>query len=139
MQENNFEIYKRVLEAFNREGIEGVLEYFGKDVEVYDPDLPPGRPYRGREAVREVSEQLTSGFESVQIRDFELLPAGDRVVAVLHTHGRGEGDDIEVEMRDAHTVIFRDGKIVQWRLYLDPDEALADAGLDPISPAEFED
>jgi ketosteroid isomerase-like protein len=42
-------------------------------------------------------------------------------------------------MRDAHTVTFRDGKIIYWHLYLDPDEALADAGLDPMSPAESED
>ena len=26
---------------------------------------------------------------------------------------------------------FRDGKIVYWRLYLDRNEALADAGIDP--------
>jgi ketosteroid isomerase-like protein len=51
------------------------------------------------------------------------------VLAILNTFGHGESADIEVEMRDAHTVTFRDGKIVYWRLYLDPDEALADAGL----------
>jgi ketosteroid isomerase-like protein len=72
-----------------------------------------------------------SGFEEVEIQEFRLLPAGDRVVALLRTRGRGEGNDLEVEMRDAHTVTFRDGKIIHWRLYLDQGEALADAGLDP--------
>ena len=76
-------------------------------------------------------EMLMSGFEDVEIRDFRLLAAGDRVVALLHTHGRGERDDLVVETRDAHTITFRDGKIAYWRLYLDQAEALTDAGLDP--------
>jgi ketosteroid isomerase-like protein len=126
----NVEIYQRILETFNRDGIDGVMPYFADDVEVYDPDLPPG-PYRGPEAARYVSEQLMSGFEDVEIRDFRLLPAGDRVVALLHTRGTGERDDLIVETRTAHTITFREGKIGYWRLYLDQGEALSDAGLDP--------
>jgi ketosteroid isomerase-like protein len=128
--QDNVETYQRVLEAFNRDGVEGVLPYMSEDVEVYDPDLPPAA-YRGHAAIRQVAGQLMSGFEEVEIQEFRLLPAGDRVVALLRTRGRGERYDLEIEMRDAHTVTFRDGKIVHWRLYLDQGEALADAGLDP--------
>jgi ketosteroid isomerase-like protein len=74
---------------------------------------------------------LSSGFEDVEVRDFRLLPAGDRVVALLHTHSKGERDDIEMDVHDAHTITFRDGKISYWRLYIDQAEALTDAGLDP--------
>jgi ketosteroid isomerase-like protein len=126
----NIEIFQRVIEAFNRDGVQGVLPFYTDDAEVYDPDLPPGT-YRGREAVSRVIEMLISGFEDVEIRDFRLLPAGDRVIALLHTHRRGEGTDLEVETRDAHTITFRDGKITYWRIYLDQVEALQDAGLDP--------
>jgi ketosteroid isomerase-like protein len=126
----NVEIFQQLVEAFNRDGVEGVLPYYTDDAEVYDPDLPPGT-YRGREAISRVIEQLMSGFRHVEIRNFQLIPAGDRVVALLHTHGMGERDGLEVELRDAHTVTFRDGKITYWRLYLDPGEALSDAGLDP--------
>jgi ketosteroid isomerase-like protein len=78
-----------------------------------------------------VIEMLISGFEDVEIREFRLLPAGDRVVALLHTRSRGEQGDLQVETRDAHLITFRDGKITYWRLYLDQAEALQDAGLDP--------
>lgn len=128
--ETNVEIYERLIEAFNRDGLDGALPFFKEDAEVYDPDLPEGS-YRGREAVRRVIEQLTSGFDHVEIRDYRLLPAGDRVVALLHTRSKGERDDLTVEQRDAHTITFRDGKVVYWRLYLDQGEALSDAGLDP--------
>jgi len=128
--ETNVEIYERVLETFNREGVEGVMPFFTDDVEVYDPDLPEG-PYRGRAAARHVAELLMSGFENVEVHDFRLVPAGDRVVALLHTRAKGERDEITVETRDAHTITFRDGKIAYWRLYLDQAEALSDCGLDP--------
>jgi len=126
----NLETYQRILETFNREGVDGVMPFFTDDVEVYDPDLPEG-PYRGPEAAKHVAELLMSGFEDVEIQDFRLLPAGDRVVALLHTRAKGERDELEVETRDAHTITFRDGKIAYWRLYLDQTEALTDAGLDP--------
>src|SRR5262245_46721422 len=85
----NVQIFERIIEAFNRDGVEGLLPYYTDDVEVYDPDLPPGT-YRGPAAVSRVIEMLMSGFEDVEIRNFRLLPAGNRVVALLHTRGRGE-------------------------------------------------
>ena len=126
----NVEIFQRVIEAFNREGADGVLPYYTEDAEVYDPDLPPGT-YRGREAVSRVIEMTISGFDDVEVQDFRLLPAGDRVVGLIHTRRWSERGDLEVETRDAHLITFRDGKITYGRLYLDQAEALEDAGLDP--------
>jgi ketosteroid isomerase-like protein len=127
--EENVEIYRKLLEAFNREGVDGILQYFSEDVEVYDPDLPGGGLFRGHQGVRDFISQLTEGFDLLEIRDYELVPAGDRVVGLLHTYARGRQGGVEVEIRDAHVHTFRDGKIVHWRLYLDRKEALADAGV----------
>ena len=129
--ESNLEICRRVLEAFNDEGIEGVLPYYDDDCEVYDPDLPSDRTYRGKEALRSLLNLMLMGSELTEIRNYELLPAGDRVVALIRTYFRGSGGGPEVEVRDAHTMTFRDGKIVYWRLYIYRTEALTDAGLDP--------
>jgi ketosteroid isomerase-like protein len=118
------------LEDFNRDGVAGLAPYIADDIEVFDPDLPEGS-YRGREAVLVLLQQLVSGNESTQVRDYELLSAGDRVVALTHTYARGGRGGIEVEFRGAHTLTFRDGKVVYWRLYLDRAEALTDAGLNP--------
>jgi hypothetical protein len=40
---------------------------------------------------------------------------------------------MEVEIRDAHVMTFKDGKVTYWRLYVDQNEALTDAGLEPRS------
>jgi limonene-1,2-epoxide hydrolase len=127
----NIEIATRLMQAFNDEGIEGVLPYYADDCEVYDPDLPGNHTFRGKEGLRSVLDLMLTGSEQTEIRDYELLPAGDRVVALNRTYFRGEGGGPEVEVRDAHTLTFRDGKVVYWRLYMDRTEALTDAGLDP--------
>ncbi|MDP9228538.1 MAG: nuclear transport factor 2 family protein, partial [Actinomycetota bacterium] len=131
MPARNVDIYKQVLADFGERGVDGALEHFADDVEAYDPDLPGGGGFRGHEAVRKLLEELLKGVEAVEVRGFDLLPAGDRVVGLIHTYARGDRDRMEVELRDAHTFTFRDGKVVYWRLYLDQKEALSDAGLDP--------
>ena len=117
----NVEIFQRVIEAFNREGADGVLPYYTEDAEVYDPDLPPGT-YRGREAVSRVIEMTISGFDDVEVQDFRLLPAGDRVVGPDPHAPMERTGDLEIETRDAHPITFRDGKISYWRIYLDQAE-----------------
>jgi ketosteroid isomerase-like protein len=130
-EDTNVEIARRLMQAFNDDGIEGVLPYYAEDCEVYDPDLPGNHSFRGKDGLRRVLDLMLKGTEQTEIRDFELLPAGDRVVALIRTYFRGRGGGPEVEVRDAHTMTFRDGKIVYWRLYIDRTEALTDAGLDP--------
>jgi uncharacterized protein len=127
---DNVETYKRMIEAFNREGVEGSMRFYHEDAEVYDPDAPPGRSYQGREAVARYFAQLVEGMAEVEVRSFDLIPAGDRVVGLIHSYGRGPGGGPEIEMWDAHTLTFRDGKVAYWRAYADPNEALADAGVE---------
>ena len=131
---DNLETYRRLVAAFNDGGADAVLDFFADDVEVYDPDLPGNGSVRGREALRGIFELLLSGNEATHVRDFEAIPVGDRVIGLTHTYARGEGGAPEVEVRDAHVMTFREGKITYWRLYVDRDEALADVGLDPLDP-----
>ena len=128
---DNLELYRRLVAAFNDGGPDAVLEFFADDVEIYDPDLPGG-PVRGREALRGVLEMMLSGNEATHVRVFDAIPVGDRVIGLTHTYARGEGGAPEVEVRDAHVMTFRDGKITYWRLYVDRNEALTDVGLDPL-------
>jgi ketosteroid isomerase-like protein len=135
MADKNIETFKRTLAAFNERGLEGAVEYFAEDVEVYDPDLPEGTKIRGREDVLHIIGEMLTGFDRMQVTDFELIPVGDRVLALIATAGEGEGryGKVDIEQRSAHAMTFRDGRITYWRLYDDQKEALADIGLDPSS------
>jgi ketosteroid isomerase-like protein len=135
MADKNIETFKRTLAAFNERGLEGAVEYFDDDIEVYDPDLPEGTKIRGREDVLRIIGEMLTGFDRMQVTDFELIPVGDRVLALIATAGEGEGryGKVDIEQRSAHAMTFRDGRITYWRLYDDQKEALADIGLDPSS------
>jgi ketosteroid isomerase-like protein len=130
MADTNVDTYERALRAFEREGYEALLPYFDEAIEVYDPDLPGGGAHHGHAGARTVLGQLLEGVDEVEIRARQLHPVGDRVVGLFHTYLRGRGG-VELEILDAHTWTFRDGRVVHWRLYLDQSEALSDAGLDP--------
>jgi ketosteroid isomerase-like protein len=130
--QTNVDIYRQIIEAWNDGGIDAVLPYYDEEIEIYDPDLPGEGTYRGHEGARVVLEQMMAGSPVPSIKDWELVPAGDRVIGLLHTHWRAPTEDkLDVELRDAHMLTFRDGKVVYWRVYLDQREALKDAGLDP--------
>jgi ketosteroid isomerase-like protein len=130
--QTNVDIYRRIIEAWNDGGIDAVLPFYDEEIEIYDPDMPGEGTYRGHDGARVVLGQMMSGGVTTSIKDWDLVPAGDRVIGLLHTHWRdAKRGGADIEVRDAHTLTFRDGKVVYWRVYLDQREALKDAGLDP--------
>jgi ketosteroid isomerase-like protein len=95
------------------------------DVVLDVSELPDGRVYRGREAVKayweslhvDVWRELTMEFE-------EIVEQGDRVVALVRCHGVGRGSGVPVEMPVAWLATVRDGLVASARLTLDRERAL---------------
>ncbi len=59
----------------------------------------------------------------------ELIDAGDQVISVTTTRGRGRRSGIEIEGTNASIWTIRDGKIVRVAWFGRRDEALEAAGL----------
>jgi ketosteroid isomerase-like protein len=59
----------------------------------------------------------------------KFLDSGDHVVVILRYAARGTSSGAAVEMRQGHLLTLRDGKIVKWEIYFDPQQALEAAGL----------
>jgi len=105
--------------------------------------ISSGQRYRGPEAARRGAVQLMSGFGDVEVLDFRLVPAGDRVVALLHTARQGRARRPRGRAARRHTITFRDGKdrltggSTSTRPRLSPtaglDPGLASAGTGPGS------
>jgi uncharacterized protein len=55
--------------------------------------------------------------------------AGDKVVTVMHQHGRSKASGLEVDMQFAMVWTLRDGEITRMQMYADPAEAFAAVGL----------
>jgi ketosteroid isomerase-like protein len=93
------------------------------------PVLDIGEVYRGIEGVRRFWREWLAAWESVQF-EYELVDAGDRVVALIDQRMRGRSTGIEVPLgKYAHVYTFRDGLVVHWKLYISQSEALVAAGL----------
>ena len=101
------------------------VEWDGTNALIFDID----RVYHGQEGVRQYWREWLSAWETVQF-EYELVDAGDRVVALIDQRMRGRSTGIEVPLgKYAHVYTFKDGLIVHWKLYESPSEALEAVGV----------
>lgn len=133
----NVELNREIIDAFNTGGMADTASFFAPDVVVHDPGFPGGE-LRGRETVIATFSEMTTAFDSMQVRRIDMYPAGTRIVSLIHTAASGEGTrgEMEVEFRTAHVTTFADGKVVDWQVFDDARAAFEAAGLDPDAPGE---
>jgi ketosteroid isomerase-like protein len=101
------------------------------EVEYEDTVLPDhvGETYHGHEGVARATERWLDPFESLAIELVRIVGSGDRLVSVHHVRMKARHTGIEFEGPLAYVYRFRDGKIVHFRSYWEPADALAAAGL----------
>ena len=87
--------------------------------------------YNGHDGAMQFWAEIQEIWETWVSEPERLLDAGDQVVALVRSRGRGRSSGVEVEDTSANVWTIRDGKVTAYRLYRDHDEALAAAGLPP--------
>jgi ketosteroid isomerase-like protein len=140
MSEENVELWRAQIEAV-RAGYSEVdrEEMLARIAKFWDPEiewdasavapLDIGGVYRGKEAVRQWWREWLAAWETVQF-EYELLDAGDRVVALIDQRMRGRSTGIELPFgKYAAVYTFRDGLMVHYKFYASQSEALEAAGL----------
>ena len=127
MSQENVETVRRAYEAFNRAGVDALLEHFHPDAE-YDITAaigPYAGMYNGRAAIRHFLESYLESWEYVQMEPEDFIEVGgDHVVVLLRLHMRGKGSGLGVEARTTNVWTVRDGKAVRVAVYNDKVEAL---------------
>ena len=129
MSEENVEIVRRGIDAFNRDGLDEVLGDYAPDVEWHTTgEFADERVYRGHAGVKRLAAQLREDIEELSISASDIRGVGDRVFAAGTLRGRDRSKaDFEQPFWYAST--FRNGLIVRVEVYLDPEQALEAAGL----------
>ncbi len=133
MSQENVEIVRRVSDAYNRRDVGAMLDELHPEIEWY-PWLQVqlgGRAtvYRGHQGVREGVRDGEEAFSEIQAEQSEVRDLGERVIAIGHLRARGKESGAITESAIAWIVEFKSGKVIRVREYLDPQEALAAAGL----------
>ena len=86
--------------------------------------------YRGHEGMREYVRDLAETWETLEVAVADLLEAGSVVVGVGRIHYRGRGSGIDSESAAGWVFKFRDDRLVLFRAFSDPEQALERLGLD---------
>ena len=133
MSEENVRVAQAAVDAINRDGVDGWLEYFTDDVDyrAAEGEIDDRGPIHGKDALRAYAEDWTEMFDDVRFEPVEVIDAGDdTVIGVVRVSGRPKGTSAEaltLSVAGVHTI--RDGKIARSREYWTREEALEAAGL----------
>ena len=130
MSEENVEIVRRSVEAFNEQGLGAIAEFAHPEIEFQEPPTQPApRTARGQEAARETWASFDAAWEEHQseVKEIRKLTE-DEVLLSSVEHFRGR-DGMEISAPCWTIYTFRDSKIVKLRPFWDRAQALEAAGL----------
>jgi ketosteroid isomerase-like protein len=120
----NADVVNGAYESFGRGDIPGVVETVDEGVQWDSTEsLPQGGSYSGQDGVVKFFEAVGGAWDGLQIELEDLLESGDKVVAVGQGQGELKGSG-SAGYGFVHVFTLNDGKIVRFREYAAPDEAL---------------
>jgi ketosteroid isomerase-like protein len=131
MSEENIEIARRSIDAYNRRDLDVLRALNHPDVELdWSASMgPDAGVYRGFEAVLRLYAGYFDAFEEIVVEPECFIDAGESVVVPNVSRSRGR-NGIEVFARSTFTLTVRDGKLARVRLFQETEQALKAVGLD---------
>ena len=131
MSQENVELVRRSIAAWNRADLDGVLETYASSIEFHTSGVFPDfdAVYRGHEDFTRFWRAIHDPWEELRI-DIERIEDGDDCLALeFRFRARGIGSGALVDLKFSNAITFRDGlqtKIVARRVF---DDARKAAGL----------
>jgi ketosteroid isomerase-like protein len=131
MSQQNVEVVRQAYDAYNRDGVNGILGYLDPDVQWRNPtDAPVAGLFVGHEGVIRWQRLTDEVWDEVHLEPVRLreLPEG-RVLAVVRFRVRVSAREIDMEVPLAHLITIRGGKATALSMYTSEAAALEAAGL----------
>ena len=135
MSEENVEIVRAQIDAYNRGDYDAALALLDEDVEWHVPevaalDAPASGIVRGRARVAEQFARWLEAWETHAFQVTDALSHGDDVFVAGLQVGRGRHSGLDIRVPTFHVFTVRDQKIVAMRAFPERAEALEAAGLE---------
>lgn len=112
MSRENVEIVRRAYEAWDQGVYPEFIAMLDAEIELV---LPKGGlnegTQRGHGAVRQVLESYVESFENLRVEPEQFFDNEDRVVVFVRISGQGRGSGVQLEVRPAHVLTLRGGKV----------------------------
>jgi ketosteroid isomerase-like protein len=130
MSQENVDIVRAFIDAYNRRDYDAAVEAFDPGIEWILPDQQASDSCQGPGAVKRFWEGIDDTFEELRLLPQEDVDAGDRVATRLRHYGRGRGSGLKLDTELYHQVAtFRDGTMVRIEYFRTWAEALEAAGV----------
>jgi uncharacterized protein len=131
VSQENVEIVKRLIDAFNKRGVDAFAEITTPDFEwTTSMTAVEGEIFRGREGIDTYFGRMKDSWDEFLAFVDEYRDLGDRVLQLGRIEGQGRSSGVRVSAPLDVLYDLRDGKISRMRSYLDHGEALRAAGLE---------
>src|SRR6266550_2863992 len=127
MSQENVEIVRRNLRAWQRDDFEGFLLRTHPEIEGQES------AYHGHEGMRRLWDTYRTELDGFEVEAEEIRDVGDdRVVLIGRIRWRGAASGIESESPFGMVITVRDGKMFRSVDYLSHDEPLKAVGLEGV-------
>src|ERR671918_1571983 len=126
MSEENVELARRYVEAFQAGGLDATEPLRHPEIEAFDPPtFPDAGRYVGEAELRKVVETyLELGWDG-RFREPEFIDAGDEVLVIFEFRGvSGHGGGFPIESTVSHVYGFEDGKLRRVRQFMSREEGM---------------
>jgi ketosteroid isomerase-like protein len=131
---DNLEIVRQTVEAFNADGVEGIIPFIHPEFEATTPPNLASEPdtYRGHDGVRRWFDSFYEVMDDIRwdAHGFEQQ-IGEKVVVQFALRARGKTTGLDFGQEAVMVWTLRDGKAIRIELFETVDEALAAAGGSP--------
>jgi ketosteroid isomerase-like protein len=132
MSQENVEVMRHAVEAWNAHDRDAWLSYLALDVEWIPagPAAVERASYRGRGEVARWYDAMWTRWALFDCSESEVRDAGDSVVWLGHATIRGRASQVELDQAWAIHGLFAERKIVRCQTFLRWAEALKAVGLE---------
>jgi ketosteroid isomerase-like protein len=126
MASDNVEVVRSGIDAFNEQGVEGILPLIHPEFEATTPPELASEPdtYRGHEGVRRYFDSFYEVMDEISWEAHTFQEVDDRVIVDFTLHARGKTTGIDTELRAVQVWELRDGKAIGLELFPTLEEAL---------------
>ena len=129
MSQENVEIVRRTIEAWNRRDIKSALQALDPEIQFEHRVAALQGSFVGLDGVRGWLADLAEHFCAWRIYCEDIRDLGDRVLALGTNRATGRESGVETEVPFTVVARLKDGRITHFTDYGDRDQALEAVGL----------
>lgn len=130
MSEENLELVRRAIAAFNDRDLERYLACLTPTIQLRTPLAEVEGVYDGHDGIRRFWSDVADAGPDFRLHLEHLeAVAGDRALASLRTAATGRTSGVHLERATPNVYTFAAGRIDRIEIYLDRHEALQAVGL----------